>query len=53
MLGTLSAEAEKMIEELAEHCDYKHDRKQRRKLRSVQERLKRTMENEHGFDKDH
>ena len=39
--GTLSSEAEKMIEELAEHIDYKNDRKQRRKLRSVQERLRR------------
>ena len=41
MTGTLSEEAEKMIEELAEHADYKNDRKQRRKLRSIQEKLKR------------
>ncbi len=33
--GTLSEEAEKMIEELAEHKDYKHDRKLRRKLRAL------------------
>ena len=41
LTGTLTLEAEKMIEELAEHVDYKNDRKQKRKLRSVQERLKR------------
>ena len=41
LTGTLTLEAEKMIEELAEHLDYKNDRKQKRKLRSVQERLKR------------
>ena len=34
--GTLTAEAEKMIEELAEHADYKHDRKRRR--RKIQEK---------------
>ena len=39
--GTLSEEAQKMIEELAEHVDYKNDRKQRKKLRSLQEKLKR------------
>ena len=41
LTGTLTKEAEKMIEELAERVDYKNDRKQKRKLRSVQERLKR------------
>ncbi|HAO30622.1 MAG TPA: tRNA (guanosine(37)-N1)-methyltransferase TrmD [Treponema sp.] len=41
MTGTLSEEAQKMIEELAEHVDYKNDRKQRKKLRSLQEKLKR------------
>ena len=41
LTGTLTEEAEKMIEELAEHADYKNDRKQRRKLRSIQEKLKR------------
>ena len=39
--GTLSEEAEKMIEALAEHADYKHDRRQRKMLRTVQERIKR------------
>ena len=41
LTGTLSEEAQKMIEELAEHADYKNDRKQRKKLRSIQEKLKR------------
>ena len=41
LTGTLSAEAEKMIEDIAEHIDYKNDRKQKRKLRSIQEKLKR------------
>ncbi len=41
MTGTLSREAEKMIEELAEHVDYKNDRKQRRKLHSMQKKVGR------------
>ncbi len=45
MSGTLSEEAEKIIEQLAEHADYKNDRRQRRKLRSIQERLKRETHN--------
>ncbi len=45
MKGTLTEEAEKMIEEIAEHADYKNDRKQRRKLRSIQEKLKRQSQN--------
>ena len=39
--GTLSTEAEKMIEELAECSNYKTDSRRRKKLRSIQERLKR------------
>jgi tRNA (guanine37-N1)-methyltransferase len=56
MTGTLSEEAEKMIEHLAEHKDYKNDRKQRKELRSIQEKLKRKaeksakMEKENGSD---
>ena len=56
LAGTLTDEAEKMIEDLADHVDYKNDRKQRRKLRSIQEKLKReqskrnVMENKNGSD---
>ncbi len=39
--GTLTEDEIKMIGTLTEHADYKNDRKQRKKLRSVQERLKR------------
>ncbi|HAK68683.1 MAG TPA: tRNA (guanosine(37)-N1)-methyltransferase TrmD [Treponema sp.] len=46
MTGTLSEEAEKMIEEIAEHADYKNDKKQKRRLRSIQEKLKRKAERE-------
>ena len=41
LTGTLSDEAEKMIDELAGFVNYKNNRKQSRQLRSVQERLKR------------
>ncbi len=41
MTGTLSAEAEKMIDELADFVSYKNNSKQGRMLRSVQEKLKR------------
>ena len=48
MQGTLSEEAEKMIEEIAEHRDFKNDKKQKRQLRSIQERLKRKSEKKSG-----
>ncbi|HBG65895.1 MAG TPA: tRNA (guanosine(37)-N1)-methyltransferase TrmD [Treponema sp.] len=41
LTGTLSDEAEQMIDELAGYVNYKNNRKQSRQLRSVQERLKR------------
>ncbi len=49
LAGTLSEEAEKMIEVLAEHSDFKNDRKQRKQLRSIQERLKRKGDKD-GFN---
>ncbi|MCI5523412.1 MAG: tRNA (guanosine(37)-N1)-methyltransferase TrmD [Treponema sp.] len=39
--GTLTQEAEKMIEELTGYITYKNDRKKNRQFRSLQERLKR------------
>ena len=52
MAGTLSDEAEKMIEEIAEHRDFKNDKKQKRQLRSIQERLKRkAMKDSHPASK--
>lgn len=53
MTGTLSAEAKKMIEELADYSNYKNDRALRKKLRSQRERAKRTnRENDYGLNKD-
>ncbi len=45
MTGTLTAEAEKMIDEIAGYVNYKNNRKQGRQLRAVQERLKRASSN--------
>jgi tRNA (guanine37-N1)-methyltransferase len=39
--GTLTSEAEKMIEELTDYVTYKNDRKKSRQLRSLREKEKR------------
>ena len=41
LTGTLSEEAEKMIEELADFVTYKNDRKNSRKLRALRARYER------------
>ncbi len=43
MMGTLSEEAEKMIEQLTDFVSYKNNRKQKSKLRCIQERIKRNV----------
>ena len=50
LAGTLGEEAEKMIEELAGHVSYRHNRRQSRMLRSVQERLKRRQSQDSETD---
>ena len=52
LTGTLSDEAEKMIEELAGFVTYKNDRKQSRMLRSVQEKLKRKKAEAEGTEQE-
>ncbi|MCR5763146.1 MAG: tRNA (guanosine(37)-N1)-methyltransferase TrmD [Treponema sp.] len=52
MTGTLSDEAEKMIEELADFTTYKNNRKQSRMLRSVQERLRRKEAKAEGAEQE-
>lgn len=49
--GTLTTEAEKMIEELTEFVTYKNDRKKSRQLRSIRERQKRNLKNAKTLDR--
>ncbi len=49
--GTLTTEAEKMIEELTEAVSYKNDRKKSRQLRSMREKQNRNVKNAKLLDR--